>query len=123
MFTDGAGSVAGLFNSSGTVVANYTYDPYGSTTASGPQAGVNPFRFKGGYQDPTGFYKFGTRFYNPTNATWTQQDAIAGTVQNPSAVNRYPYAGDNPVNFVDPTGNVTSVVIGGIVIGVIGLCR
>jgi RHS repeat-associated protein len=104
VYYDGAGSVAGMFNSSGTSVATYAYDPYGATTTSGTQAAADPFRFKGGYQDTTGYYKFGTRFYLPNTAAWTQQDSIAGTVQNPSAVNRYPYAADDPVNLVDPSG-------------------
>jgi len=104
VYGDGAGSVAGLVNSSGANVASYTYDPYGSTTSSGTKASVDPFRFKGGYQDTTGFYKFGTRYYNPGTSSWTQQDSIAGTIQSPSAVNRYPYAGDDPVNLVDPNG-------------------
>jgi RHS repeat-associated protein len=104
VFYDGAGSVAGIFNTSGTQEAAYSYDPFGTTTASGADASYDPFRFKGGYQDTSGFYKFGTRYYNSTTASWTQQDSIAGTIQNPSAVNRYPYAGDDPVNEVDPNG-------------------
>ena len=104
VFYDGAGSVAGIFNTSGTQEAAYSYDPYGTTTSSGADASYNPFRFKGGYQDTSGFYKFGTRYYNSTTASWTQQDSIAGTIQNPSAVNRYPYAGDDPVNEADPSG-------------------
>jgi RHS repeat-associated protein len=104
VYYDGAGSVAGMFNTSGTNVASYSYDPYGTTTASGTQASANLFRFKQGYQDTTGFYKFGTRYYNSTTAAWTQQDSIAGSVQNPAAVNRYPYAGADPVNEVDPSG-------------------
>jgi RHS repeat-associated protein len=104
VYYDGSGSVAGMFNSSGSSVATYAYDPYGNTTSSGSEAAANPFRFKGGYADTTGYYKFGTRYYSPTLGSWTQQDPIAGTVQNPSAVNRYPYAGDNPVNFIDPSG-------------------
>jgi RHS repeat-associated protein len=105
VFYDGAGPVAGIFNTSGTQEAAYSYDPYGTTTASGADASYDPFRFKGGYQDTSGFYKFGTRYYNSATASWTQQDSIAGTIQNPSAVNRFPYAGDDPVNQVDPSGN------------------
>jgi RHS repeat-associated protein len=103
-YGDGAGSVAGLIDSSGAQVATYSYDPYGNTTSTGPQAAINPFRFKGGYLDTTNYYKFGTRFYDAILGSWTQQDANAGSVQNPAAVNRYPYAGDDPVNNADPSG-------------------
>ena len=93
VYYDGAGSVAGMFDSSGSNVASYSYDPYGTTTSSGTQASANPFRFRGGYQDTTGFYKFGKRFLNSSTGSWTQQDPIAGPVHNAGAVNRYQYAG------------------------------
>jgi RHS repeat-associated protein len=104
-YYDGAGSLAGLFDTSGNTAGTYTYDPYGGTTVtSGSVALSNPFRFKGGYQDSTGFYKFGTRYYNSTTASWTQADANQGTIQNPRTVNKFVYAGADPVNNVDPTG-------------------
>lgn len=103
-YGDGFGSVAGLIDSSGAQVAAYSYDPYGNTTSTGAQAAINPFRFKSGYLDSTNYYKFGTRFYDAILGSWTQQDSNAGSVQDPAAVNRYPYAGDNPLNFEDPSG-------------------
>ena len=113
LYYNGAGSVAGLFNTSGANEASYTYDPYGTTTASGMDASFDPFRFKGGYQDTTGYYKLGTRYYNPGLASWTQQDSVAGTIQNPAAVNRYPYAADDPVNEADPSGTISAGTVCG----------
>lgn len=48
-----------------------------------------------------GLYKFGTSYYQPTVGRWTQPD--------PSRLdgNPFVYAGDNPINFVDPSGLVT----------------
>ena len=104
-YYDGAGSIAGLFDTSGNTAGTYTYDPYGGTTVTSGSAAVsNPFRFKGGYQDTTSFYKFGTRFYNPSTASWNQADANQGTIQSPSSVNKFVYAGADPVNSVDPSG-------------------
>jgi RHS repeat-associated protein len=103
-YYDSAGSIVGMFDTSGTNVATYTYDPYGATTATGTAASANPFRFKDGYQDTTSFYKFGTRYYNPSTASWAQADANQGTIQNPGTVNRYVYAGADPVDNVDATG-------------------
>lgn len=47
---------------------------------------------------------FGTRYYDPSVGRWTQQDAAAGSIGDPSSVNRYAYVGGDPVNFADPDG-------------------
>jgi RHS repeat-associated protein len=90
---DGQGSVMGLTDSSGNVQDTYSYDPYGTTTASGPVS--NPWRYTGAYQDSTGGYKMGERYYSPQLMHWTQQDPAGGGDV---------YAADNPVNDTDPTG-------------------
>mgnify|MGYP001791501223 CR=1 FL=1 len=79
-------------------------EQYGQTHIGGNQASGNPHRVKGRHQDTPCSYKCGKRFLNSSTGSWTQQDSIAGTVQNPGAVNRYPYAGSNPCNNTDPTG-------------------
>jgi RHS repeat-associated protein len=94
---DGIGNIIGLINTSGTQVATYTYDPYGNTTATGTEASANPYQYEAGYDDPTGYIKFGARYYNPTLAAWTQLD--------PSGANSgYTYVGGNPINDVDLAG-------------------
>lgn len=76
---DGQGNVIGLSNGSGILVGNYTYDPYGITTATndgGTTAGTaNPFRYHAGHQDPTGLYHYVARYYDPNSGTWTQKTA------------------------------------------------
>jgi RHS repeat-associated protein len=106
--TDGLGSTVALVDTTGTVQATYSYDPYGnSTTVGGPNpaiAGGNPFRYAGGHYDTTtGLYHFGQRYYNPTTGRWTQQDSL-NTPLDPANGNRYAYTGDNPTNGTDPTG-------------------
>ncbi len=93
------GSVAALTGSSGSVTHSYAYDPYGMTTETTSSSGVNPWRYAGQYQDTaTGLYKMGAGYYQPALGRWTQQDP-SGQVAN-----AYLYGGNNPVNFVDPTG-------------------
>lgn len=104
---DGLGSVVGLFDSAGNLVSGYTarYEPYGKIVGSLP-AGypVFPIRFAGyWYDSQTGLYKVGARYYQPDNGRWTQRDPI----DDPGALtgwNRYIYAGDDPINFTDPSG-------------------
>ena len=57
-----------------------------------------------GTQDrATGFVKFGGRWYNPTTGTWTQQDTLDAPL-DPANANRYAFAGDDPINNTDATG-------------------
>jgi RHS repeat-associated protein len=79
--TDGLGSTVALVDTTGTVQATYSYDPYtNATTVGGPNpaiANANPYRYAGGYFDTTtGLYHFGQRYYNPTTGRWTQQDSL-----------------------------------------------
>jgi RHS repeat-associated protein len=96
---DGHGSIVAMVSTTGTIVANYTYDPYGKTlSATGTHAASNPWRYASGYTDTTtGLTKFGTRYYSPEHGRWTQPDHWGSDYG-------YNYAGSNPVNAADPTG-------------------
>ena len=127
---DGQGSVMGLTDGAGRLMARYSYDPFGQTRAvwtpssrfvgdpfvptgsivSGPLqptadviARANPFRFASSYLDPTGLYHMGERYYDPALGRFTQQDPIHNPL-DPKSWNRYVYVGNDPVNFIDPTG-------------------
>jgi RHS repeat-associated protein len=99
---DGLGSVAALTDSSGTVVASYSYEPFG-TLKSSTGTLSNPYRWLGAlgvyFDTATGLYKMGTRYYDPALGRFTQVDPIAGASHNP-----YDYAGQDPINLTDPDG-------------------
>jgi uncharacterized protein RhaS with RHS repeats len=63
---------------------------------------------------------FGTRYYDPSVGRWTQQDAVAGSISDPTTVNWYAYVGGDPVNFVDPDGTSRVTVALGAVALVLG---
>jgi hypothetical protein len=48
--------------------------------------------------------KFGTRYYMPNLARWTQIDPKAGQPQRPLTLNAYLYTGQDPVNRTDRSG-------------------
>jgi RHS repeat-associated protein len=101
---DGVGSIVGVIGATGVATGDrYHYDPFGRVTLN---TGVvdNVWGFAGGYTDSTGLLKFGARYYDPSLGRWTQQDPFAGSIQNPATVNRYVYAGGDPINASDPTG-------------------
>ncbi|HEY2241391.1 MAG TPA: RHS repeat-associated core domain-containing protein, partial [Streptosporangiaceae bacterium] len=56
--------------------------------------------------DPTSsnYSTFGARWYNAYTGAFTTQDT-SNYLANPENGNRYAYAGADPVNNIDPTGN------------------
>lgn len=130
---DGLGSVIALVNAAtGNADRTYTYDSWGNITASTGTL-VNPFRYAGGFHDTeTGLTKFGTRYFDPAYGRWTQRDPLAGSIADPRTVNRYAYVGNNPLNFIDPSGTIfllsaldivaTTVGVVAGVASVVGVC-
>jgi RHS repeat-associated protein len=103
---DGLSSVVALADAAGAQRAAYPYDPYGghaTATAMNGALPANPWRYAAGALDATGLYHFGARYYDPNIGRWTQQDSVV-SLGNPANGNRYAYAGDDPVNVVDPGG-------------------
>ena len=102
----------------------YYYDPFG--VMLNQQEGVtNPFKFAGGYLDASGFEQFGVRYYSPSLGRWTQQDPVGGSLGDLNSANRFVYAGDDPVNQVDPSGKdavacATALLGNGILVGLFG---
>ena len=103
---DNLGTVVAVVNTAGSVVARYTYDPYGNAV-SVDESGLsqpNIVRYAGGALDQTtSLTKLGQRYYNPALGAFTQQDANQ-LLANPGNGNLYAYAADNPANLIDPTG-------------------
>lgn len=115
---DGLGNPVGLLTDFSTNSFSYAYDPYGTRAltagGTGSGAGQNPYSFKAGIQDrATGLVKFGLRWYDATAGTWTQQDTLDSPL-NPSDANRYGYAGGDPINRIDPSGNISRGVYCGL---------
>jgi RHS repeat-associated protein len=96
-----------MTNSSGHQAQAYSYDPYGTVTAT-PESGgpPNAFFFQGGYQvngQQKSLLQFGARMYDSTTGRWTQQDP-AKHLTNPTEANGFGFAEDDPVNTTDPSG-------------------
>jgi RHS repeat-associated protein len=100
--TDAIGSVRALSDQTGATVIRHDYRPFGEDTQ--PLAG-DPMRFAGKELDPeSALMNFEARYYRNTWGRFTQVDPIGGSPADPQSWNRYAYARNNPLRFVDPTG-------------------
>jgi len=96
---DALGSTATLTDSAGTLNTQYTYEPFGATTVSGP-ANANPYQFTGREDDGTGTYFYRARYYSPTLQRFLAQDPLGFA----GGMNLFAYANDDPVDASDPLG-------------------
>jgi RHS repeat-associated protein len=103
--SDGVGNVTALAVPSGNDIAlagSYRYDPFcrliGTPTGL---AARNTQRFSSkDWHNPSGFYYFGYRFYDPATQRWLNRDPIGEA----GGVNLYGYVGNNPIDLIDPFG-------------------
>jgi RHS repeat-associated protein len=102
VIADHLGSPRLIINAAtGASVQHLEYDPYGSVTTD-TNPGFQPFGFTGGLYDPdTGLVHLGARDYSPALGRFVTKDPtqFAG-----GDTNLYAYAGDDPINHIDPTG-------------------
>jgi RHS repeat-associated protein len=54
--------------------------------------------------DDLGFYNYVARLYDPGLGRFISPDIIVPNIQDPQALNRYSYARNNPIFYVDPDG-------------------
>ena len=103
---DPRGSVTQRLNSTGGVIDTHLFDAYG--TEQSPKAIGDPFAFgaQWGYTtdqataSDTGLVLCGWRYYDPTTGRFLTRDPIGYA----GGMNLYAFAGNNPVNYADPSG-------------------
>ena len=107
------GDVVRIVNSSRSVVASYTYDPWGKIiSSSGTLADINPLRYRGYYYDSeTGFYYLQSRYYDPEIGRFINADSYASTdATGLLSTNMFAYCENDPVNKSDPSGEAFSLI-------------
>lgn len=102
LVSDYLGSVRLVVDTNTSSIAQQLdYDVWGRVT-NDTSPGLQPFGFAGGlYDTDTGLVRFGARDYDPATGRWTNKDPI---LFGGGQTNLYVYVGNDPVNFMDPSG-------------------
>ncbi len=104
---DHLNSSSALSGSSGQQLEVNVWYPFGRTQTATPQASFQvSSRFTGQILDAeTGLYYYGARYYDPELGRFIQPDTIIPDLGNPQSYNRYTYALNNPLRYIDPSGH------------------
>jgi RHS repeat-associated protein len=113
---DHLGSTGFVTDEHANLTEHTEYFAFGETWVNEHPAQPTPVPYQYGakeFDDETGLYYYGARYYNPRTQLWQSPDPIldqyldgapAGGVQQPSNLALYTYAKDNPVKYTDPDG-------------------
>ena len=101
-----------MVDADGTVVANYSYDPYGNIiSATGDLVEISPLRYRGYYYDSdSGLYYVSSRYYDPAIGRFINADSYVSTGESLLGYNTFAYCNNNPVNYHDSTGNALDTI-------------
>ncbi len=101
---NGHGDIVQIVDTAGNVVNTYDYDIWGNFLEK-TETIDNPFTYFGQtYDETTELYYLRARYYDPYVKRFTSYDIIEGDISNPLDMKRYAYCRNNPIKYVDPSG-------------------
>lgn len=104
---DGLGSTRLLTDSTGAITDTYDYDAFGNQIARSGTT-ENAFLFTGQqYDTNVRFYYLRARYYQPDTGRFTALDPYQGDPYTPASLHKYLYAANDPVNKIDPSGEMS----------------
>jgi len=104
---DDLGSSNVMTDRNGEMVQHYEYTAFGKERFTDNTQAFNVSnRYTGQiFDDDTGLYYYGARYYDPELGRFIQPDSIVPSAGDPQTLNRYSYCGNNPLKYVDPSGH------------------
>ena len=121
---DHQGGTSVVTDATGNKVEDIAYYPFGGTRQDSG-TNVSNYKYTGQELDSeTGLYNYNARLYDPELGRFMSPDSI---IQNPGdsqSLNRYTYARNSPMVYIDPTGHwfgwddLVAAVVGAVVGGV-----
>ncbi|MCF7830823.1 hypothetical protein K9M41_02415 [Candidatus Gracilibacteria bacterium] len=104
-------------NEEGGIVQLLDYFPYGDTRIDDAEEGFeNDYEFTGKERDEeTELLYYEARYYDSNLGRFISRDSWEGDLKDPQSLNKYSYVQNNPLKYVDPSGNTfaESIALGG----------
>jgi RHS repeat-associated protein len=120
---DGLGSIAAVADATGAIGGAFTYDSFGRVVRSTVPTASGPYSYTGRELDgESGLLFYRARYYDPEIGRFLSRDPVPFV--EGGDINAYAYVRNNPVNVVDPTGELAwfvAPIIGGLIGGGIDL--
>ena len=102
---DHLGSATVLSDSDGNFIEEKRYDPFGAELQGTSKIGYNSKEL----DKDTDLNYYGARYYASDFGRFTTADTVKGKLTNPQSLNLYAYTLNNPMKYVDPSGNVFEI--------------
>jgi len=111
------GDIVGIYNGAGELKSHYEYDAWGNVISITDNNGnvitnlnhignLNPFRYRGYYQDTeTGLYYLMSRYYDAVTHRFINADGYFQSGTSILDENTFAYCGNNPVSRADTGGD------------------
>src|SRR5690606_32444263 len=113
---DNLGSTRLMTDSTGNEILDQDYMPFGEDLPKVGQTDVLDKEVEGyKYTEQKevisiGLYYYGARYYDPSIGRFITEDTYPGELANPQSQNLYLYVVNNPLRYIDPTGNMAEGV-------------
>ena len=103
--SDHLGGTIRVLDGSFTALDGMRYKPYGEDRDTGSSLNTDR-KFTGQTEDEAaGLYWYASRAYDPAIGRFVSPDTVVPVPFNPQSLNRYSYVYNNPLKFIDPSGN------------------
>lgn len=109
-YTDAQGTVLATTDASGNVTSTADFRSFGEQVAGEPTGGPGYTSHVGDVD--TGLLYMQARYYDPRLGRFLSTDPISSSAGSLSGFNRYAYAANNPVAFIDPDGRQNMYAFG-----------
>ena len=105
------GDITAIIDNGGNILVKYRYDAYGNilglvdNSIGDIISAMNPYTYRGyRYDSEIGYYYLNSRYYNPETGRFINADGMLGEMGDIPSTNMYAYCANNPVMYVDPSG-------------------